>query len=40
MNRVTWVRIALLVLNLAVLAYLVSHLGRRRTAMRKQKRPN
>jgi len=37
MHRVTWVRISLLVLNLAVLAYLVAHLGRRRAAMRKQK---
>jgi len=37
MHRVTWVRVALLVLNLAVLAYLVSHLGRRRATLRKQK---
>ncbi len=37
MHRVTWVRIALRVLNLAVLVYLVAHLGRRRASMRKQK---
>lgn len=33
MHRVTWFRIGLLVANLAVLAYLVSHLVRRRTTM-------
>lgn len=35
MHRVTWFRIALLVVNLAVLAYLVSHLTRRKAQMRK-----
>ena len=30
MHRVTWFRIGLLIVNLAVLAYLVSHLIRRR----------
>jgi uncharacterized membrane protein (DUF2068 family) len=34
MHRVTWVRIGFLVANLAVLAYLVSHLIRRRREMR------
>jgi uncharacterized membrane protein (DUF2068 family) len=37
-HRVTWVRIGFLVANLAVLAYLVSHLIRRKTAMRSQRR--
>ena len=35
MHRVTWFRIALLVVNLAVLAYLVSHLTRRKAQMRR-----
>ena len=35
MHRVTWFRVVLLILNLAVLAYLVSHLIRRRTAIRR-----
>ena len=39
MHRVTWLRIGLLVLNLAVLAYLVSHLIRRRTTMVRLSRP-
>ncbi len=38
-HRVTWLRVSLLVLNLAVLAYLVSHLIRRRKTMGKQSRP-
>jgi uncharacterized membrane protein (DUF2068 family) len=38
MHRVTWFRIALLVLNLAVLAYLVSHLIHRKTSIRRGKR--
>jgi uncharacterized membrane protein (DUF2068 family) len=33
MHRVTWIRVGLLVVNLAVLAYLVSHLIRRRRTM-------
>ena len=33
MHRVTWLRVGLLVLNLAVLAYLVSHLTGRRKAI-------
>lgn len=33
MHRVTWFRVALLIANLAVLAYLVSHLIRRKTAL-------
>jgi uncharacterized membrane protein (DUF2068 family) len=37
-HRVTWFRIGLLVVNLAVLAYLVSHLIRRRTGMGRQAR--
>jgi uncharacterized membrane protein (DUF2068 family) len=37
-HRVTWFRIGLLVLNLAVLAYLVSHLIRRRTGMGRRAR--
>ncbi len=37
-HRVTWFRVGLLVVNLAVLAYLVSHLIRRRTAMGRQAR--
>ncbi len=32
LHRVTWLRVGLLVVNLAVLAYLVSHLLRRRAA--------
>lgn len=32
-HRITWFRVGLLVLNLAVLAYLVSHLIRRRSEM-------
>ena len=39
MHRVTWIRIGLLVLNLAVLAYLVSHLIRRRRTMTRLSRP-
>jgi uncharacterized membrane protein (DUF2068 family) len=39
MHRVTWFRVALLIANLAVLAYLVSHLIRRRTAFRRTGRP-
>jgi uncharacterized membrane protein (DUF2068 family) len=35
MHRVTWVRIGFFVVNLAVLAYLVWHLIRRRVALRK-----
>jgi uncharacterized membrane protein (DUF2068 family) len=35
-HRVTWVRIGFLVANLAVLAYLVSHLIRRKTQMRRK----
>ena len=38
MHRVTWFRVGLLVVNLAVLAYLVSHLVRRRTAIGRQRR--
>jgi len=38
MHRVTWFRVGLLVVNLAVLAYLVSHLTRRRAGIRKQAR--
>ena len=38
MHRVTWFRVALLIANLAVLAYLVSHLIRRKTDMRRQAR--
>jgi uncharacterized membrane protein (DUF2068 family) len=38
MHRVTWFRIGLLVVNLAVLAYLVAHLIRRKTAMRRNAR--
>jgi uncharacterized membrane protein (DUF2068 family) len=34
-HRVTWFRITLFILNIAVLAYLVSHLIRRRTALKK-----
>jgi len=37
-HKVTWLRISLLVLNLAVLAYLVGHLIRRRAAMGKRAR--
>lgn len=37
-HKVTWLRISLLVLNLAVLAYLVGHLIRRKTAMGKRAR--
>lgn len=33
MHKVTWLRVSLLVLNLAVLAYLVSHLIRRRKGL-------
>jgi uncharacterized membrane protein (DUF2068 family) len=38
MHRVTWFRITLLVVNLAVLAYLVSHLIRRKGEMRRGSR--
>jgi len=38
MHRITWFRVGLLVVNLAVLAYLVGHLIRRRTAMARQAR--
>lgn len=37
MHKVTWGRIGLLVLNLAVLAYLVAHLGRRSAQLRAKK---
>jgi len=37
-HKVTWLRISLLVLNLAVLAYLVGHLIRRKRAMGKRAR--
>ena len=40
MHRVTWLRVSLLVLNLAVLAYLVSHLTRRRATIRRLSRPS
>ena len=40
MHRVTWLRVSLLVLNLAVLAYLVSHLTRRRAIIRRLSRPS
>jgi len=33
MHKVTWLRVSLLVLNLAVLAYLVTHLIRRRKGL-------
>jgi uncharacterized membrane protein (DUF2068 family) len=36
-HRVTWFRVSLLVLNLAVLAYLVTHLVRRRAQMAKDR---
>lgn len=38
MHRVTWFRVALLVANLAVLAYLVSHLIHQKTTNRKKSR--
>lgn len=38
MHRITWIRVTLLVVNLAVLAYLVSHLGRRQAAANKKAR--
>ncbi len=37
-HRVTWLRVGLLVVNLAVLAYLVSHLIRHKSGMRRQAR--
>jgi uncharacterized membrane protein (DUF2068 family) len=38
-NRITWLRISLLIVNLAVLAYLVYHLIRRRAHAAKQPPP-
>jgi uncharacterized membrane protein (DUF2068 family) len=36
MHKVTWFRVGLLIVNLAVLAYLVSHLLRRRTSRKRR----